>query len=214
MTKNVIDLLDTSLLKVAAPTNKELDAWVAPLKAGCLKFGIDTVRELACLLSQAAHESADFTHLVENLNYNAGRLMQVWPKRFPTNAIAEACAHNPEKIANVVYANRMGNGDVASGDGWIYRGGGLFQLTGHDNYAAFARSVNLAPMAAADWVRNTKEGAAMSAAWFFHDRGLDALAATPGIDDETRAINGGLLGLADRKAKFDAVVAELVKRGA
>jgi putative chitinase len=211
---NVIDLIDESLLKLAAPANPHLDTWVAPIKAACTKFEIDTVREVACFIAQAGHESNGFMSLVENLSYSAQRLTQVWPKRFPTLAIANAYAHNPEKLANKVYAGRMGNGDEASGDGWNFRGAGLFQLTGRDNYARFAKTVGMTPEAAAKWIRETADGAAMSAAWFFDDRGIDRLAETAGVEDETRAINGGVLGLPERKALFDKIVKELIKRGA
>lgn len=210
-----IDLIDVSLLKLAAPQNTNLSMWVQPIKDACVKFNIDTIREVACFLGQAGHESVGFTHLTENLNYSKPeRLMQVWPKRFPTMAIAREYAGNPEKLANYVYANRMGNGPPESGDGWRYRGSGLFQLTGRDNYQGFARVMSMTPGAAADYIRTSPIGAAMSAAWFFDDRGIDALAATPGVEDETRRINGGVLGLAERKAHFDAIVAELIRRGA
>lgn len=208
--------IDVALLKIAAPNTPTnvLSDWLVPIKAACTKFNIDTVREVACFLAQSSHESGGFTILSENLNYTKpARLMQVWPKRFPTIQVAEVYAGKPEKLANKVYAGRMGNGDEASGDGWRFRGGGLFQLTGRENYARFGKSVGKTAEEAGDYVR-TKEGAAMSAGWYFEDRGLDALAATPGVEDETRAINGGLLGLPERKAHFDAIVGELIRRGA
>jgi putative chitinase len=147
--------------------------WVAPIRAACIKFEIDTVREVAAFLAQSSHESNGFRSFVENLNYSAKRLTQVWPKRFPSIAAATPYANNPQKLADKVYANRMGNGDEASGDGWTFRGSGLFQLTGRDNYARFARAVGKTPEEAAKWIRETNEGAAMSAAWFFDDHGID-----------------------------------------
>jgi putative chitinase len=212
---NSIDLIDESLLRVSVgPGATGLSTWVEPIKAACRKFQIDTPREVACFLAQSAHESNGFKSFVENLNYSAQRLTQVWPKRFPSIATANLYAHNPEKLANNVYANRMGNGPESSGDGWKFRGSGLFQLTGRANYTRFAQSVGKTPEAAADWIRQTNDGAAMSAAWFFHDHGIDKLAETAGVEDETRAINGGVLGLPDRKAHFDAVLQELLRRGA
>jgi putative chitinase len=207
-------MIDARLLHIAAPETPavELAQWADPLKKACLRFGIDTVREVACFIAQAAQESAGFCRLDENLNYSAERLQAVWPKRF-TPTLAFACARNPERIANVVYADRMGNGPPESGDGWRYRGAGLFQLTGKNNQAACAKALGIPLDQFPDYLR-TLEGAAMSAAWFFHENGLEALAATPGVEDETRKINGGLIGLNDRKARFDRVVAELLGRGA
>lgn len=213
--KSVIDMIDVVLLKIAAPSTStnDLQGWVDPIQKACRRFNIDTVREVACFLAQSSHESGGFTHIEENLNYSAQRLRQVWPKRFPTLSVANQYARNPQRLANYVYANRMGNGPSSTGDGWKFRGAGLFQLTGRSNYTRFARAMGLNPNMAADWVR-TKDGAAMSAAWYFDDRGLDRLAATPGVEDETRAINGGLLGVAERREHFNAIVNELLKRGA
>lgn len=213
---NVIDLIDVALLRIAAPATptNELAEWVAPIKAACKKFSIDTVREVACFLAQSSHESGGFRVLSENLRYTkASRLKQIWPKRFPTEAAAAPYVNNPQKLANKVYANRMGNGDEASGDGYKFRGGGLFQLTGRENYTRFAKSVGKTVDEAGEYVR-TKEGAAMSAGWYFDDRNLDALAATPGVEDETKAINGGYIGIEERRAHFNAIVGELIRRGA
>lgn len=209
-----VDRIDAPLLALAAPEQSpsQLAHWVAPLKAACRRFGIDTVREIACFLAQGAHESGGFRLLEENLNYRAARLCQVWPKRF-TPALAAQCAGRPEQIANWVYADRMGNGPPESGDGWRFRGAGVFQLTGRRNHAACAEDLGV-PLAEFPAFLRTDEGAALSAAWFFAENGLDALAATPGVEDETRRINGGVHGLADRKARFDRVVAELLRRGA
>lgn len=211
---NVIDQIDASLLNAAAPEQSpsQLARWVQPVKSACQRWGIDTVREVAAYLGQGAHESGGFKNLSENLNYRADRLCDVWPKRF-TPSLAAQCAHNPEKIANIVYANRMGNGPPESGDGWRYRGAGLWQVTGLNNQKGCALAMGMGLDGFGDWLR-TPEGAAMSAGWFFHENGLDALAATPGVEDETRRINGGVLGLPDRKKRFDAVVRELLRRTA
>lgn len=211
---NVIDLIDAALLSAAAPEQppSQLAKWVQPIKAACQRWGIDTVREVAAFLGQGAHESGGFRYMTENLNYRAERLREVWPKRF-TPALAMDCAGNAEKIANIVYANRMGNGPPESGDGWRYRGAGLFQLTGLFNQKACAVALGMTLDGFGDYLR-TPEGAALSAGWFFHEHGLDALAATPGVEDETRRLNGGVLGLPDRKKRFDAVVRELLRRAA
>jgi putative chitinase len=216
MSKNPIDLIDAKLLKLAAPETKEaeLAEWVQPIKDACIRFNIDTVREVACFLAQSGHESGGFRRLTENLNYRADRLRAVWPKRFPSSAIASRYEGNPEKLANYVYASRMGNGSEQSGDGWRFRGRGLFQLTGRDNYTAFGKSLGIRAESAAQYIESGKEGAAMSAAWFFDYNNIDALAETAGVEDETRRINGGTLGLPERRSHFDSIVKELLKRGA
>jgi putative chitinase len=217
-----IDLIDPQLLKIAAPENDTLHlaGWADPIKLGCQRFGIDTVREIAALLAQAAHESCGFTRLSENLNYtNPQRIKDVFGQghagrlRFPTLASCQPYCRNPERLANYVYANRMGNGPPASGDGWRFRGCGPFQLTGRNNYQAFADAVGMEVEEVPDYVRS-QNGGAMSMCWFFKVNGLEDLAATPGVADETRAINGGLIGLPDRKRRFDLVVAEMIRRGA
>lgn len=217
-----IDLIDAQLLKIAAPEApiSYLAGWADPIKLGCQKFGIDTVREIAALLAQAAHESQGFQRLSENLNYSsADRIKAIFGQgkagraRFPTLASCAPYVRNPEGLANYVYANRMGNGPPASGDGWRHRGGGIFQLTGKTNQTNFGNSIGIPLSAVPDYVR-TQNGAAMSACWFFKINGLEDLAATPGVADETEAINGGEIGLADRKKRFDAVVAEMLRRGA
>jgi len=219
---HVIDMIDAQLLKLAAPENSilMLAGWADPIKLGCRKFGIDTVREIAALLAQAGHESAGFTRLSENLNYTTPeRIKEVFGRgkagraRFPTVESCRPYCRNPEKLANYVYANRMGNGPPESGDGWRHRGFGPFQVTGAKNHRAFAAAVGIPLAQVPDYLRSTN-GGAMSMCWFFKVNGLEDLAATPGVTDETIAVNGGTNGLADRKARFDRVVAELLRRGA
>jgi putative chitinase len=208
-----VAMIDATLLKIACPENElvELALWVEPIKAACMRWGIDTMREVAAFLAQAGHESSGLTRLSENLNYRAERLCQVWPKRFPSVGFAQSYAGNPEKLANYVYASRLGNGPPESGDGFRFRGYGPFQLTGRNNHTAFAAAIGMPLEQATSYIR-TREGAAMSAAWFWHENGLDRLAATAGVEDETQAINGGQIGLADRRARFDAVIAEMLRR--
>lgn len=212
---NPINLIDAQLLKLAAPDTNigELAMWTGPIAQACIRWQIATVREVACFIGHGSVESQGFTHLSENLNYGADRLVAVWPNRFPTIAAATPYAHNPEALANHVYAGRFGNGDEASGDGWRYRGAGMFQITFHDNHAACATALAMPLDGFGDYLRS-RNGAAMSAGWFFQAHNLARYAATPGVEDDTRAINGGLNGLSQRKAAFDAVVDGLLRRGA
>ena len=220
----VIDLIDVQMLKIAAPEApiQALAQWADPIKLGCIKFRIDGIRPIAALLAQAAHESAGFQRLVENLNYSAEGLARTWPKRFAINpaatlkqpnALALSLDRKPELIANNVYANRMGNGPPESGDGWRYRGEGPFQITGRNNQAALAAAMGMTLEQVGPYLASIN-GGAMSMCWFFRAHGLEDLAITPGCEDETRVINGGEIGLADRKARFDALVTELIRRGA
>lgn len=211
----VIGMIDAALLKVACPerTEAQIVQWVVPIQKACVRYKIDSVRRVAAFLAQMAHESGLIPGREENLNYSAKRLTEVWPSRFPTLAAAQPYANNPQKLANRVYANRMGNGDEASGDGWRFRGAGPGQLTGRSNWTGFGKANNMTPDQAVEYGR-TLEGGVMSFGWFWETNGLNALADTPGVEDETRKINGGTHGLADRKARFDRAVAELLRRGA
>jgi putative chitinase len=215
MSADPVNLIDVALLSHAAPSTSAaaLAAWPVPLAQACRHWEIATVREVACFIGNGAVESQGFTRLTENLNYSAERLHAVWPNRFPTIASAEPYAHNPERLANKVYAGRFGNGDEASGDGWRFRGAGLFQITFRANHEACAAAFGVPLEGLGDYLR-TPPGAAWSAGWFFQSHNLGRTAATPGVEDDTRAINGGLNGLAERRTAFDAIVAELVRRGA
>jgi putative chitinase len=169
------------------------------------KFGIDNPLKLSHFLSQCAHESGNFKFVRENLNYSADGLRKIFPKYFPTIEAANKYARQPEKIANKVYANRMGNGDEASGDGWKYKGAGYIQLTGKDNYAAFDKFVDDDIMANPDLVATKYP--LTSAAFFFHKNKLWDICDKGHGDDVvlavTKRVNGGTHGLADRQEKFD-----------
>ena len=130
-------------LKECIGNNPYLDQWAQALNAILPEYGINTPERVAAFVAQCAHESGNFRFLTENLNYKAESLVKVFPKYFKTLDEARAYERQPEKIANKIYANRMGNSDEASGDGWRYRGRGLIQLTGHDNYAFFAGSLDI-----------------------------------------------------------------------
>lgn len=194
----------TALLAVVP--GADADRWLEPLNAAMASWEINSPQRIAAFLAQIAHESAGLTRLEENLRYSAKRLCQVWPKRFPSLQVAAPYANNPEKLANRVYAGRLGNGDEASGDGWRYRGRGLIQLTGRSNYASCGKALDIDLDETPD-VLAEPTTASLSAAWFWSSRGLNELADhAPGDDDErdftriTVIINGGKVGLAERLA--------------
>ena len=189
------------------------------LHAAAVKWGVSAAA-LPMFLAQLAHESALFERLVENLNYTSPQqIMQTWPKRFKTKTAAMAFVRHPERLANYVYANRLGNGDAASGDGWKYRGRGLIQLTGRAHYAAAEEAIGL-PLLDSPELLEEPAHAADAAGWFWKSHGLNRFASN--INDCTRAINGGLNGLPDRMrlygqasaAALPAVGAEVLGFGA
>jgi putative chitinase len=160
----------------------------------------------AAFLSQIGYESAWFTHMQENLNYSSEGLRRTWPSRFPTTAIADEYAHQPEKIANHVYASRYGNGDEASGDGWKYRGRGLIQLTFKDNYKACGSIIDIDLITNPDMVA-TVNGAIKSACWFWKTHNLNILADAGDITNIIRIISGGSLNLSDRIEAYNVALA-------
>lgn len=183
--------------------------WVKPLNAAMTRFEITTPPRMAAFLAQAAHESNQLCWLVERLEYSAKRLIAVWPRRFPTPAQAEAYAYSPERLANFVYANRLGNGDAASGDGWRYRGRGIFQLTGRGNYRRVGEALGL-PLEAEPELLEQPRYAALSAAQFWQARGLNELADDRSDDNDLTdfericvLVSGGRIGLAARKAYWE-----------
>jgi putative chitinase len=165
------------------------------------RYEITTVDRVAAFLAQCGHESVDFTVLQENLNYSAEGLTKVFPKRFPTLESAQPLHRNPEAIANSIYASRMGNGGPESGDGWKFRGRGAIQLTGRENYTKFANSIEMDVDDAVAYTE-TIQGAIESACWFWNTRNLNALADEREITKMTKVINGGTLGLEERKQHF------------
>jgi putative chitinase len=194
------------------PLAPQPDVWVSafqgarPRSGPLERFGITTADRLAAFLAQVAHESAGFTRLEENLNYSAKRLTAVWPRRFPTLESAHPYEHQPERLANLVYARRLGNGDADSGDGWRYRGRGLIQLTGRGNYRLCGQALALPLEAEPDQLLQPQI-AALAAAQFWHSRGLNELADDRSGDDDdedfTRIsilINGGREGLESRRS--------------
>jgi putative chitinase len=182
--------------------------WVPALNDTFAKFGIATVRQQAAFIGQCAHECGNFKILEENLNYRAATLMKLWSKRFPTQEIANSYEKNPKKIANMVYSNRMGNRDEASGDGYRFRGRGCIQLTGHSNYFHAGQACGV------DFVMNpdlvaTPQYAAMTAGWFWSTHGCNPLAENQDWIALTKKINGGIIGLDDRIKQTERAVAVL-----
>jgi len=182
--------------------------WLEPLNEAFQKYDISTPVRQAFFVGQCAHESNNFTKLEEGLNYSASRLMAVWPSRFPTLDAATPYANNPEKLANKVYGGRADLGNKEDGDGFKFHGRGCIQLTGRDLYERCGEAIG------ADLINQPQllvdpRYAALSAAWFWNKKGLNALADSKDYDTMTKRINGGLLGLDDRKAKIAKAISVL-----
>jgi len=188
-------------------TYDQLDAlgidqkWYKPLMDTFIKYNISTTQRQACFIGQCQHESENFTKLEEGLNYSASRLMAVWPSRFPSLDVANQYANNPQKLANKIYSGRMGNGDEESGEGYAYRGRGLIQMTGKETYANCGSGLGMDFIGDPDRLLDPQY-AALSAGWFWNKKGLNDLADTGDYETMTKRINGGTLGLDDRKAKI------------
>lgn len=189
------------------PTNKEAAAWHSIAVDFFKKYDITTTNRIAGFMAQTAHESSDFRVLEENLNYSADRLVQVFPRYFGKGKADPAeYARNPEKLANYVYmdVNRSKSGALGNtrpGDGWRFRGGGIKQLTGRNNFTAFGKDIGMTPEQAADYVR-TKEGAFESACWFWKKNNLAKFADADDIDGMSKKVNGGTIGIEDRRTRY------------
>ena len=171
--------------------------WVGPLNETFERFSILTPRQQAAFLGQCGHECGNFRVLEENLNYRAETLMKIWPRRFPTLEIANQYARQPKKIANKVYADRMGNRDEASGDGYRFRGRGCIQLTGSANYFHAGKALGVDFIMEPDLVA-TPQYAALTAGFFWNTQKLNAIAESGNNLALTKKINGGTIGLNDR----------------
>ncbi|MBP6304185.1 MAG: glycoside hydrolase family 19 protein [Bacteroidia bacterium] len=197
-------LSTTEMKKVLPKLNWEkAQLYIPSITTVLPKFGIDTLLRKAHFLAQLAHESGALQYSQENLNYSAQGLRSVFGKYFPTIEIANAYAKKPEKIANRVYADRMGNGNEASGDGWKFRGRGLIQLTGKENYQKFSQENGI------DCVKNPDlllqpEWALTSACWFWKKKNLNEFADKDDLIMITKRINGGTHGLNDRQQYLDS----------
>ena len=213
----------TSPLLVAAGV-KDPAKWLDAVIETCVEFEINTPQRVAAFLAQTAHESGGYTMLTENLNYKAATLAACWPNRFavlgpdkkpikengknvPT-AVANAIAGQPERIANLVYSSRMGNGPAESGEGWAFRGRGLKQLTGKFNYTKCSQGLGVDLVANPDKLLEPIY-AARSAGWFWKSNDLARFADLGDMEGMTKKINGGLIGIADRKARYERVLAAI-----
>lgn len=193
--------ITAGIIKAIFPKYKHPEDLAEVLTEQFEKYEINTINRAAGFLAQCGHESAGFTILKENLNYSAKGLRGTFGKYFSTDALAQQYERKPEKIANRVYANRMANGDEASGDGYRFCGRGALQLTGRENYTKFAKSVGMTvEEAVADC--ETLDGAIESACWFWKTNGLNAICDADDIVKMTKRINGGTIGLEDRKKHY------------
>jgi putative chitinase len=194
------------------PRNPEPQVWAEAMANVFPTYEINTPQRVAAFLAQCGHESGGWTTFEENLNYSAQGLRKIFGKYFPNDELALAYQRQPEKIANRIYANRMGNGPEESGDGFKYRGRGPIQLTGKSNYTAFAKDMfedwqNVVENP--DWVTYDKDFALMSAIWFWNKNGLNREADAGDIKTMTRKINGGYIGLEDRIKHYNECIHEL-----
>jgi putative chitinase len=189
-------------LQQIIPKNKYVSYWYEALQQLLPQYEINTPDRIAAFLAQCAHESGGFVFIKENLNYKWQSLRKVFPKYFPTDSLAQQYEKKPEKIANRVYASRMGNGPEESGDGWKFCGRGLIQVTGRENYSWFAASLHISPEEASEYME-TFEGAAQSACWFWESNNLNQWADKQDILTLTKRINGGTIGLEDRKKHYE-----------
>jgi len=192
-------MLTTEQFGKLFPRCDDPDGWVAAMNEVFPKYEINTPQRIAAFVAQCGHESGGWRTFSENLNYSAKALDAVFGKYFVrAGRDANEYARQPEKIANVVYANRMDNGDTDSGDGWRYRGRGPIQLTGKANYSAFSADMDVDAVDDPDQVSEDKEIALMSAIWFWNKNGLNKYADSGDIKTMTKRINGGYIGLEDR----------------
>ena len=198
-------MITKSLLVDSKTCSEEMaDKFIDALNQVCEKYEINTALRIAGFLSQCGHESGGFRYTVENFNYSAARLLMVFPHYFNADS-AKNYEYKPEKIANRVYANRMGNEDEASGDGWQYRGRGLIQLTGKDSYAAFSMAADNNSLVEPDLLEQP-ELAAMSAGWYWSTRKINSLADAQDVLGMTKRINGGTNGLDDRQIRYSRLI--------
>lgn len=202
-----MQLTEKQLLYALPNARRQAGVFVPALNEAMSRFKIDSSVRAAAFLAQVGHESGGLTRLVENLNYSAAGLASTWPARFRSpdgrpSALAEQIARKPEQIANAVYGGRMGNGPPASGDGWRYRGRGLFQITGRAQYQRCGRALGL-PLVEQPELLERPEHAALSAAWFWDDNGLNALADAGDFEAVTQRINGGQNGREERHALWE-----------
>lgn len=192
-------LIDSdNLAEIFGGSPNYFEEWVAPLNDTMRAYLINTEQRQTHFLCQIGHESNRFNSVSENLNYGAEGLLTTFGKYFPTMQSTIGYVRNPEKIANKVYANRNGNGDEDSGDGWKYRGRGLIQVTGKNNYSACGDFLGVDLINSPDYLKDTRY-ACFSAGWYWQSNALNTLADLNKLEAITKKINGGLHGLDDRQ---------------
>jgi len=207
-------MLTSVQFKDLFPNCKDPEGWVEAMEEVFPEYEINTPKRIAAFIAQCGHESGGWRVFSENLNYSAKALNAVFPKYFKNaGRDAEEYHRQPEKIANVVYAGRMDNGDTDSGDGWRYRGRGPIQLTGKANYAAFTEDMGVDALDNPDMVSEDKKVALMSAIWFWNKNGLNKYADEGDIKTMTRRINGGYIGLEDRIHHWEETLKALGEEG-
>ena len=194
-------------LKQIVPGNPYIDHWHEALCEILPDYDIDTPQRVAAFLAQCAHESGGFKAIKENLNYRAESLIRTWPSHFNASN-AQEYAHNPEKIASRAYANRMGNGDEESQEGWLYRGRGYLQLTGKKNYELVSNDLQIDFVSSPDIV-GTVDGAMATAGWFWEKHNLNAHSDNGDVESVTKIINGGTIGLENRQARYEQALSVL-----
>ena len=194
-------MITVDQLQHIAPANKDISNWCDTLNNHLEQYEINSPLRLSAFLAQTSHESGDFNILSENLYYRSETLMNIWPNHFPTLMIAEHYQMQPEKIANRVYANRLGNGLESSGDGWKYRGRGLIGITGRAEYISLANYLKVSLEDCVNYL-SSKDGAVESSCWFWKTKNLNTLADKKDIVAITKIINGGLIGLVNRQYKY------------
>jgi putative chitinase len=218
-------MLTAAQLAAAVP-RANVALWLGPVNDAMSEFDIDTPQRIAAFLAQCGHESADFTRLVENLNYSAQGLANTWARYSasgkaggPPNSLARRLERQPQAIANNVYANRLGNGDEASGDGWKYRGRALIQITGLANVRAASLALNVDYVSNPDWLELPVNAARVSAWWWDVNR-VNAVADAGDWLGVSRAVNlgnhrstGTPHGLPDRNARTYAALDALQDMG-
>lgn len=206
-------MITLSLLQKINPKTRSsvLEKYVDPLNDVCDYYEITQTNErLAGFLAQISHESGGFNFVVENLNYGAKGLMTTFRKYFPTEELAKQYERKPQMIANRVYANRMSNGNEASGDGFKFRGRGLIQLTGRHNYTKFAEALEISLDECVEYME-TPAGACSSAGWFWDNNSLNRFCDNNDFIGLTKRINGGTIGLADRQHHYEIALKALME---
>ena len=202
-----MEAITSETLRKIYPQSKNIERYAGALDKAMQECGIDTAARARAFLAQVGHESAQLNRVEENLKYSAQALRKVFPKYFPTQQEAVMYAYHPEQIANRVYANRMGNGGEESGDGWKFRGRGLIQITGRDNYVAMSSLMGKDLTVWPDALLMPLD-ACRSAALWWKTNGLNSLADKLVSDERktfetiTKRVNGGLNGLEDRWAIY------------